>query len=406
MKDIKKILFLFCIVSFVACSASKASMQQKNDPEVFVLDAKTLEQNKRKIKANDPELAASYKLLLKDADKALQWGPVSVMEKKNIPPSGDKHDYMSLAPYHWPNPDTKDGLPYIRKDGQTNPEVKEYKDKEYLPKLCGDVHTLALAYYFSGENKYAEHAAKLMRVWFLDTATKMNPNLNFGQAIKGHNTGRGAGMIDTRHFVKLIDAIGLIENSRSWSDADEKGMKAWFSAFLNWMQTSKNGIDEMNAANNHGAWYDAQRLSMALFIGDKAAANKIVLNAGDRLDKQLDENGYFPKELVRTISLHYSAFVMEAFFNIAQMATHTDEDLWNKVTPSGKSLKKAFEIMLPFLSGKQEWQHPQIKPYEFEESYFLLENAAIQFNCKSCKEEIKTLAGDKAGRLRINLLYP
>ena len=406
MKGIKKILFLLYVSSFVACAASKASVQQNNEPAVFVLDVKTLEKNKSKIKANDPELAASYKLLLKDADKVLQWGPVSVMEKKNTPPSGDKHDYMSLAPYHWPNPDTKDGLPYIRKDGQTNPEVKEYKDKEYLPKLCGDVYTLALAYFFSGENKYAEHAATLLRVWFLDTATRMNPNLNFGQAIKGHNTGRGAGMIDTRHFVKLIDAIGLLQNSNNWKAADQQGMKEWFSAFLNWMQTSKNGMDEMNATNNHGAWYDAQRLSMALFIGDKAAANKIVLSAAARLDQQLDDNGYFPKELERTISLHYTSFVMEAFFNIAQMAEHTGEDLWNRVTPSGKSLKKAFETTHPFLTGEKEWQHPQIKPYETEQAYFLLENAALQFNCKNCKDEIKKLAGDKAGRLRINLLYP
>ncbi|RYE22105.1 MAG: hypothetical protein EOP51_14015, partial [Sphingobacteriales bacterium] len=316
----KKLFFLFIVSSICACTASRASMPN-GDPEVFALDAGTLQKNKRRINANDPELTASYKLLLKDADKALAWGPVSVMEKKNNPPSGDKHDYMSLAPYHWPNPDTKDGLPYVRKDGQTNPEVKEYKDKEYLPKLCGDVHTLALAYYFSGENKYAAHAAELMRVWFLDTATKMNPNLNFGQAIKGHNTGRGAGMIDTRHFVKLIDGIGLINGSRNWSVKDQQGMQQWFSAFLNWMQTSKNGIDEMNAANNHGAWYDAQRLSMALFIGNKDLANKIVINAADRLDKQLDDNGYFPKELERTISLHYTSFVMEAFFNIAQMAT-------------------------------------------------------------------------------------
>ena len=405
MSAVKKTGLLFCIVSLMACSASRASLQN-NEPAVFALDAKTLDKNKSRIKANDAELMSSYKLLLKDADKALQWGPVSVMEKKNIPPSGDKHDYMSLAPYHWPNPDTKDGLPYIRKDGQTNPEVKEYKDKEYLPKLCGEVHTLALAYFFSGERKYADHAASLLRVWFLDTATKMNPNLNFGQAIKGHNTGRGAGMIDTRHFVKLIDGIGLLQGAKSWTTADQQGMKEWFTAFLHWMQTSKNGVQEMNADNNHGAWYDAQRLAMALFIGDKAAANKIVLNAAERLDKQLDANGFFPKELERTISLHYTSFVMEAFFNIAALAEHTNVDFWNTITPSGASLKKAFDTAYPFFTQQKDWPHQQIKPYEYEQAYFLLASAAVHYNCKKCREDIKTLAGDKAGRLRIKLLYP
>ena len=162
----------------------------------------------------------------------------------------------------------------------------------------------------------------------------------------------------------------------------------------------------MQAENNHGAFYDAQRLAMALFIGDKSAANKIVSSAADRLDKQMDANGFFPRELVRTISLHYSTFVLEAFFNIAQMATHTNEDMWNRVTPSGKSLKKAFDALHPYLVKEKEWTYPQIKPYEYEEAYYLLETAAVQFKCLTCKDEVKELAGDKAGRLKIKLVYP
>src|SRR5688572_22934036 len=156
---------------------------------VFVLDAKTLKTNKAGIQNKKANLIPAYKQLVKDADKALKEGPFSVMEKKNDPPSGDKHDYMSLAPYFWPDPSKPNGLPYIRKDGQTNPEVKEYKDKEYMPKMCELVYTLSLAYYFSGNEVYAEHAAKLLKTWFLDPATRMNPNLNYAQAIKGENEG-------------------------------------------------------------------------------------------------------------------------------------------------------------------------------------------------------------------------
>jgi len=327
------------------------------------------------------------------------------MEKKNIPPSGNKHDYMSLAPYHWPDPTKADGLPYIRKDGQTNPEVKEYKDKEYMPALCGHVNTLALAYYFSGDKLYAEHAAKLLRVWFLDTATRMNPNLNFAQAIKGVNTGRGAGLIDTRHFVKVIDAIGLLQGSKYWTNEDQKGMQHWFKEFLHWMQTSKNGIDELNTKNNHGAWYDAQRIAMALYIGDNEAAKKIALNAADRLDKQMDANGKFPEEMVRKISLHYTTFVMHAFFAIANMSDKAGVDLWNLVTPTGKSLQKGFDALHPYITKEKEWEGPQIKAFDFEDAYPILMEATTRFNCKKCKEEIRMLAGDKAQRLRINLLY-
>ncbi len=401
----QKILFFFLIgIVLTNCQATRA-FEQPGKPGVFVMDIKTLQKNRSRVYSKDAEIMPAYKQLLKDADKALQFGPVSVMEKKHLPPSGDKHDYMSLAPYNWPDPAKADGLPYIRKDGQTNPEVKEYKDKEYMPKLCADVHTLALAYYFSGERKYADHAGELVRVWFLDTATRMNPNLNFAQAIKGVNTGRGAGLIDSRHFVKLIDAIGLLNGSNSWTQKDQLGMQQWFRDFLIWMQTSKNGIEEMKARNNHGAWYDAQRLSMALFTGDKEQAKKIVANAADRLDNQMDANGKFPKEMERTISLHYTSFVMNAFFNIAQMAEETGFDLWSYTSPSGKSLKKAFEVLKPYLLQQKEWEGPQIKPFDYADGYALLMEAAVRYDCRDCVTQVKKLAGDDAENLLLNLLY-
>jgi Alginate lyase len=244
-----------------------------------------------------------------------------------------------------------------------------------------------------------------MRVWFLDPATKMNPNLKYSQAIKGVNDGRGAGLIDSRHFVKLIDAIGLLQTSKSWKSTDQKGMQQWFAAFLDWMQTSKTGIDELNAKNNHGAWYDAQRLTMALFIDSTDQAKKIVTNAAGRLDYQSDDKGSFPAEMARTISLHYTAFAMEAFFTIAGMAEKTGFDLWNYTTPTGKSLKKSFTVLKPYISNEKKWEGEQIKDYEFEDGYMLLLDAAKHFACKDCEAAVKRLAAEKASGLRINLLY-
>ncbi|PZR25671.1 MAG: hypothetical protein DI535_17205 [Citrobacter freundii] len=399
----KNLLALFCFILLNAPTAFAEG--QPVQPQVFVLDLKSLASNKSAIKAKQATVLPAYQQLIRDADKALKFGPVSVMEKTTDPPSGDRHDYMSLAPYFWPDPTKPGGLPYIRKDGQTNPEVKEYKDKDYLPKLCESVYTLGLAYYFSEDKVYAVHAAELLRVWFLDAATRMNPNLNFGQAIKGVNTGRGAGMIDTRHFIKLIDGIGLLKGSSAWKDADQKGMQQWFASFLQWMQTSRIGISEMNAPNNHGAWYDAQRLSIAMFIDSTDLARRIISNAQNRLDKQMDESGRFPLEMERTIALHYNVFVLEAFFNIAKVAGKLGIDFWNYTTPSGKSLKKGFDALHPYFAGTKEWDGQQIKPYEFDESYFLLQEGDKNFNCRSCAQELKSLAGDKAAKLRINLLY-
>lgn len=398
-------ILLFMVFALVSCNAFQAT-GQSGKPNVFTLSVNALERNKTKIANKDPGLMTAYKQLIKDADKkALPFGPVSVMEKKGLPPSGDKHDYMSLAPYWWPDPSKPDGLPYIRKDGQTNPEVKDYPDKENMPKLCEYVYMLGLAYYFSEENQYAEHAAKLLKVWFLDPETKMNPNLNYGQAIKGANEGRGAGLIDTRHWIKLIDGIGLIKNSKYWKKEDQAGMQKWFAEFLNWMQTSKIGTDELKAKNNHGAWYDAQRLSIALFIDSSDLAKKIVSNAANRLDYQVDEQGFFPAEMERTISLHYTCFVMDAFMLIAHMSEKTGFDFWNLITPSGKSLKKSFEVLKPYITNEKEWKGEQIKEFDYEEGYDILMNAAEHFKCNDCVQEVKKLADEKAPRLRINLLY-
>jgi hypothetical protein len=218
--------FFFSLCFLLSCFFSEAKEKNPPGPVVFSLNAATLKTNQKRIDSKDPSLMPAYKELLKDADKALTQGPFSVMEKKNNPPSGDKHDYMSLAPYHWPDPSKPNGLPYMRKDGQTNPEVKEYLDKDYMPRLCDLVQTLGLAYFFSGDERYAYHAATLLKVWFLNPETKMNPNLNYAQAIKGENEGRGAGIIDSRHFIKLVDGIGLLEGSKSWKSEDQKGHAA------------------------------------------------------------------------------------------------------------------------------------------------------------------------------------
>jgi hypothetical protein len=400
-----RLLFSFLAVLVLGCSTTKGNGTPAQEPRVFVLSGDVLKKNKARVNSKDASILPAYKKLLRDADKALNEGPFSVMEKKNDPPSGDKHDYMSLAPYHWPDPTKPDGLPYIRKDGQTNPEVKEYKDKEYMPRLCELVQTLALAYYFSDEDKYAEHAAKLLRVWYLDPQTKMNPNLNFGQAIKGVNTGRGAGLIDARHFVKVIDAIGLLQASKRWSAGDQQGMKNWFAAFLDWMQTSPIGKDEMKAKNNHGTYYDALRLSMALFIDSTGLARQIVDNASKRLDSQMDAEGKFPLEMERTIALHYNVFNLEAFMMIASMAEKMGVNLWSYTSPSGASLKKGFTFLQPFITGEKEWTGQQIKAYPFEEGYPLLMVGEKKFNCNDCRTKVMKLAGENAVKLKENLLY-
>ena len=177
---------------------------------------------------NEPYYAAAYRHLAEDADSLLQCRPMSVMDKAEAPASGDKHDYMSLARYYWPDASKPDGLPYVNRDGLSNPELNRY-DRNRLGTTCRRINTLALAWYLSGNEAYAAKAAGLARTWFLDPATRMNPNLNYAQIAKGHNGNRGRsyGVLDAYSLVETLDALTLLEGSKSFPARDQKKMRRW-----------------------------------------------------------------------------------------------------------------------------------------------------------------------------------
>jgi hypothetical protein len=207
----------------------------------------------------------------------------------------------------------------------------------------------------------------------------MNPNMNFAQAIKGVNQGRGAGLIDGRNLIKAIEAVSLLSANKAVSKAEQAAMQQWFADFLNWMQTSKIGQEELDAPNNHGAWYDALRLSIALYTNQMPHAKEIVANAQKRLTTQMDPSGRFHLEMARTTSFHYSVFVVDAFLKIAAMSQKINLDFWGFKASNGNSLPKAVDALLPYLNKQKAWDGPQIKPFDDQEAIPFLSIAASKF---------------------------
>ena len=186
-----------------------------------------------------PAYATAYQRLLADADDCMRQEPLSVMMKEQTAVSGDKHDYLSLSRYFWPDTTKADGLPYVSRDGVSNPELEKL-DRVRLQKMATGVTTLSLAWFFSGDERYAAKATEWLRVWFLDKATRMNPNLNYAQIVPGLYDGKGRcyGVIDGYSFVEMLDAVQLLEGSKAFTRRDAKALKTWFSDFLHWMLTS------------------------------------------------------------------------------------------------------------------------------------------------------------------------
>ncbi len=373
---------------------------------VFLVDPTSLAETKRRVGAGDERLAPAVGKLRAEADEALTRGPFSVMDKKAVPPSGDKHDYMSVGPYWWPDPKTPDGKPYIRRDGEVNPERYDY-DSAPLARMCEAVDTLALAYYLTGHEPYADHAATLLRTWFLDESTRMNPHLQFGQAIPGRCDGRGIGMIDTARLARLVDSIGILAGSPSWSEADQEGMVGWFAAYLRWSLESRYGQDESRARNNHGTWYDVQVAAYALFVGQENTAREVLSQVPTRrIATQIEPDGSQPLELARTKSFSYSLMNLRGMFDLATLGQHVGVDLWDYQTKDGRGICKALDWLIPYGLGKKKWQHKQITGLRPAGLFPLLRRAAVAYQEPHYEALIAELPADDLAADRTSLLYP
>lgn len=330
-------------------------------PQTVLVRSDSLVAARRSLsEGGDSPISAAVKQLHADADKLLPMKPRSVMEKKLVAASGDKHDYFSLATYWWPDPTKPDGRPYVRHDGKTNPQVRE-GDHDGLGLTCSAVKTLGLAYWFTGDERYAAKAATLLRVWFLDPATRMNPNLQYAQAILGVNDGRGTGIIDSRGLVDLADGIALLAGSRAWQPADDAGLRAWASAYWTWLTTSENGQAEAAAKNNHGSWYDFQAAGLALALNRPEPARAIIAAVPQkRIAVQIEPDGTQPLELARTKSLNYSLFNLEALTSLAILGEKVGIDLWGFSTPDGRSLATALSYLAPYADPNRQWPKEDI----------------------------------------------
>jgi hypothetical protein len=359
------LLLAFILTAALAEPSFAGNMQASETPhetlKIFSADSQTLAASKSLLAAGDPALRPALKHLLAEADEKLQRKPASVMDKLQIPPSGDKHDYVSQAPYFWRDTNSPGGK-FVSHDGRRNPDAVEDSDAGNFADVCYDSHTLALAYYFSGDEKYAAKAAQFIRVWFLDPATRMNPNLKFGQGIPGGVTGRPAGLISARGLAELVDAIGLLAGSKNWTANDQQQMTAWAEEYFHWLTTSKIGLGEDAATNNHGTFYDVQAVSLALFLGKTDFARQKLLAAREkRIGREIEPDGKMPRELTRTLSFQYSLFNLRAEMQLAALGRNVGVDLWHYQTADGRSILKAVEFMAPFADPARAWPYQQIQ---------------------------------------------
>lgn len=375
-----------------------------SNPRLFLWNWSALQDAKSRAADNNPTIQLAIDKLRTDLDNALVFEPVSVMTKELTPPSGDKHDYMSQGPYWWPNPDTTGGLPYIRRDGEVNPEV-ESLDSRKMGAMIGAIESLALGGYLFEDPSAADHAALLLRTWFLDPATRMNPHLEFGQRIPGICEGCGIGIIDTSSYCRLIESIGLLEISGALTDMDRSDLLMWMKTYREWLVSSEIGRDEARQHNNHGTWYDAQLCALAAYTGDPRIVTKVVEEAKEyRIATQIEPDGSQPHELGRTRSMSYTHYNTTAFLNIARYAENVEIDLLSYETQDGRSIRKSIDFLIPFVVNNERWTWQQIVDFDRASFVSLFKRAAIGLNDPYYLDPIDFLP-DGAASDRVHLCF-
>lgn len=291
------------------------------------------------------------------ANQYLKEQPITITASHSPRSAGGAHDFFSEGDYWWPDPNNPNG-PYIQRDGMSNPD-NFVEHRRALMRFSVQVPALAAAWMITRKKAYADKAAEHLRAWFINEDTRMNPNLQYAQAIKGITTGRGIGIIDTIHLVEVARAIEILENSGSLSANDLSSIKKWFADYLQWITTSKNGLEEREAKNNHGTCWVMQVAAFAHLTGNQELLDycrnrfKTVI-----VPSQIEKDGSFPQELRRTKPYGYSLFNLEAMTAICRILSTPQDDLWQFRTADGRGIALAMQYMYPFIRDKKLWTKP------------------------------------------------
>lgn len=334
-------------------------------PVVSIWNYDHMVEVRRSLRQGSNRYAEPYHRLLRESEAILLERPTSVMDKpdEKVAKSKDKHDFISVGKYAWPNPNTPDGMPWVQRDGYINVDNFRKDDAVRLDKMTSRVSKLCMAYFFSDDRRFAQKAAELVRVWFIDTATRMNPNLTYAQVIPGHdnNMGHVAGVIFGRTLVNVLAGLALIQNAAAYTSDIDQGVKRWFSEYATWLTTSGPGTGEGRTTNNHSVAYDEQLIAIALFEGDTASVRRLTEEFHlKRVFRQVGPDGKMPRELARTRALGYSIYNVKNMLDICEMVKGITPSFYDIKSADGRSIGAAIDYIVKYLGKKES----DFRPYQ------------------------------------------
>ena len=381
----------FCLwITVCGLVASQCSHAQSTDkPATISFAYSDLLEIRKNIKKSNYHVA--YKNLLAVADKILAKTPAKVTDG-DMPPTGDRHDFYTIGKFSWPNPNTPDGMPYIRGDGKYNQEAfGDRYDLTRFQQTVNDINMLTLAWFYSQNEKYAAKASELLKIWFVDPATRMNPNMNCASALPGVYNGMAAGIIFTVFLIEMTDHVQMLRLSQSWDKASDEALKTWFNAYKDWLRTSTFGIEEKAAKNNHGTWYAAQVLAYSLLTGKQDSTATAFEQAKQKVQIQITPGGELPLEMKRVEGFHYFIYGLKAFNVLANGFEQYGYNLWSYKTPDGKSIELPYRFILPYVTGEKSWTTGGVQKVHPGELIRMIKQADARYQLADSKKAIEVL---------------
>ena len=354
------------VLVLIACGGPSQAAERS----LLFLSRSEAEAIKNAIAKKDLHIADLAGRLRRNAEARMETGPWSVTYSRPEGTSAGLHDFFSEGPYWWPDPAHPTG-PYIRRDGEVNPNRFTTNDRD-LSEMSQTVLTLGLAAWIFDESRYADRAARIISVWFVNGPTRMNPNLEYGQAIRNLLPGRGIGIIDTVPLIYAVQGMVLLEETGRWKAADVQPVRKWFSDYLVWLIHSQKGKDEKMNGNNHSTWWAAQVASYSIFVRDRSNQQLVWdLFRSYLIPHQMRPDGSCPAEESRTKSLGYSAMNLNGFALLCRLAQNQGVDLWHFHDAQGSGVEKAVAYLEPFVLRPEKWEKKQIQPFQGDHAFFL-----------------------------------
>ncbi|MSU51353.1 MAG: alginate lyase [Opitutus sp.] len=376
--------------------------------EGTVLVPKNLATARERLERGDPALRPSLTALIGEADRLLSKVPPAVVEKTVEAPSGDKHDYFSVSPCWWPDPVQPKGRPYAWRDGAPNPGNRAGRiDPGSFGRMCDSVETLALAYHFTGRERYAKKAAQFLHVWFLDPASRMSPHLRYADTVPGRPTRLSNGIFEFRQVVGLLDAVCLLRDSYAWPAVDQAAFKTWLADYYHWLTASEQGMAGRAMPNHPGSWYDVQTARIAVALGRNDEASAIVKHALDiRVGLQIQPDGSQPLELARANPLACSITNVEALVRLGFLADELGIEWWQRAPPDGGGVAAALKYLAPFADPKINWPAASVRESERDHLRRLLTQARQRLAPSELTTTLVPLSALRPNHARWHLLWP